>query len=92
MGGKLSRTDDAHRPSNSAGPHRELFGSSGSALHQVPRKINNMSEKKRKRRDEGGERPKKKAATVARGDVQVELLENKGVLGPLLGMCRKTRS
>jgi hypothetical protein len=46
----------------------------------------NMSEKKRKRREEGGERPKKKVAIAPQGTVQVELLENKETLGPLLGM------
>ncbi|KAH8733215.1 DNA-directed RNA polymerase-like protein I 49 kDa polypeptide [Phaeosphaeriaceae sp. PMI808] len=42
-----------------------------------------MSEKKRKRREDGSERPKKKVA-MARGNVQVKLLENKESLGPLL--------
>lgn len=45
-----------------------------------------MSEKKRKRREENGERPKKKIAVAPEGSVQVELLENKDILGPLLGM------
>ncbi|CAO2649661.1 Nn.00g070460.m01.CDS01 [Neocucurbitaria sp. VM-36] len=43
-----------------------------------------MSEKKRKRHGENGERPKKKAAIAPSGNVQVELLENKETLGPLL--------
>ena len=43
------------------------------------------SEKKRKRREENGERPKKKVAMAPKGNVQVELLENKDTLGPLLG-------
>jgi hypothetical protein len=45
-----------------------------------------MSEKKRKRREDGGERPKKKVAIAPQGTVQVQLVENKGSLGPLLGM------
>jgi hypothetical protein len=47
-----------------------------------------MSEKKRKRREDGGERPKKKVAIAQapQGSVQVEILENKEILGPLLGM------
>jgi DNA-directed RNA polymerase I subunit RPA49 len=45
-----------------------------------------MSEKKRKRREENGERPKKKAATAPQGKVQVQLVENKEDLGPILGM------
>ncbi|KAF1915415.1 RNA polymerase I associated factor, A49-like protein [Ampelomyces quisqualis] len=45
-----------------------------------------MSEKKRKSRDEGGERPKKKVAIAPQGPVQVELLENKETLGPLLAI------
>jgi hypothetical protein len=47
-----------------------------------------MSEKKRKRREEIPERPKKKVAVAPKGNVQVELLENEGILGPLLGMRR----
>ncbi|KAH7357481.1 DNA-directed RNA polymerase-like protein I 49 kDa polypeptide [Pyrenochaeta sp. MPI-SDFR-AT-0127] len=43
-----------------------------------------MSEKKRKRRDEAGERPKKKAAISSQANIQVELVENKETLGPLL--------
>ena len=45
-----------------------------------------MSEKKRKRREEGAERPKKKVAIAEEGKVQVELLENREPLGPILGM------
>ncbi|KAJ4367194.1 DNA-directed RNA polymerase I subunit rpa49 [Neocucurbitaria cava] len=45
-----------------------------------------MSDKKRKRHGENGERPKKKAAIAPTGNVQVELLENKEVLGPLLAI------
>jgi DNA-directed RNA polymerase I subunit RPA49 len=45
-----------------------------------------MSEKKRKRREEGAERPKKKVAIAPQSTVQVELLENKETLGPILGM------
>lgn len=53
-----------------------------------------MSGEKRKRHSEGKERPKKKAATTPEGKVDVELLENKEVLGPLLGMrihCRNVK-
>lgn len=45
-----------------------------------------MSEKKRKRREEGAERPQKKVAVAPQRPVQVELLENKEPLGPVLGM------
>jgi hypothetical protein len=45
-----------------------------------------MSEKKRKRREEGAERAKKKVAIAPQSTVQVELLENKETLGPILGM------
>ncbi|KAF1837874.1 DNA-directed RNA polymeras-like protein I 49 kDa polypeptide [Decorospora gaudefroyi] len=48
-----------------------------------------MSEKKRKRREENGERAKtkkKKTTTMPSGTVQVELVENKQVLGPLLAV------
>lgn len=45
-----------------------------------------MSEKKRKRLEESGERPKKKAAITSQGNVTVELVENKELLGPILGM------
>jgi DNA-directed RNA polymerase I subunit RPA49 len=44
-----------------------------------------MSEKKRKRREDGGERPKKKVAIASGSTVKVEQLDNKGTLGPLLG-------
>jgi DNA-directed RNA polymerase I subunit RPA49 len=44
-----------------------------------------MSEKKRKRHDENGERPKKKAAIAPQANVRVELVENKELLGPILG-------
>lgn len=43
-------------------------------------------EKKRKRREDGSERPKKKVAVGSDATVQVELVENKSGLGPLLGM------
>ncbi|KAF2854383.1 DNA-directed RNA polymeras-like protein I 49 kDa polypeptide [Plenodomus tracheiphilus IPT5] len=43
-----------------------------------------MSEKKRKRHGENGERPAKKAATTPTGTAAVELLENKELLGPVL--------
>ncbi|OAL02587.1 RNA polymerase I associated factor, A49-like protein [Phaeosphaeriaceae sp. SRC1lsM3a] len=45
-----------------------------------------MSEKKRKRREENGERPKKKVAMAPKGKIQVEMLENKDALGPLLAV------
>jgi DNA-directed RNA polymerase I subunit RPA49 len=45
-----------------------------------------MSEKKRKRREDGGERPTKKVAIASKGNVQVQLVENDKTLGPLLGM------
>lgn len=41
---------------------------------------------KRKRSDENGERPKKKPSVEPSGNVQVELIENKDLLGPYLGM------
>jgi DNA-directed RNA polymerase I subunit RPA49 len=44
-----------------------------------------MAEKKRKRHDDGGERPTKKTAIAPQGKVKVELLKNEEVLGPLLG-------
>ncbi|KAH7074603.1 DNA-directed RNA polymeras-like protein I 49 kDa polypeptide [Paraphoma chrysanthemicola] len=43
-----------------------------------------MSEKKRKRREDGTERPKKKVAIAPETKIQVEILENKETLGPLL--------
>lgn len=55
--------------------------------HTLPyRNRTTMGEKKRKRREENGERPKKKAATAPQGTVRVELIENKEDLGPILGM------
>ena len=45
-----------------------------------------MSEKKRKRQEQNGERPKKKTAVVPTGNVRVKMVENKETLGPLLGM------
>jgi hypothetical protein len=57
--------------------------------HTLPyraRTVTMSSEKKRKRREENGGRPKKKAATAPQGTVQVELIENRADLGPLLGM------
>jgi hypothetical protein len=47
---------------------------------------NTMSEKKRKRQDNGIERPKKKAAVAQpSGTVRVEFVDNKDVVGPVLG-------
>ncbi|KAF2028379.1 DNA-directed RNA polymeras-like protein I 49 kDa polypeptide [Setomelanomma holmii] len=43
-----------------------------------------MSEKKRKRHEDGAERPKKKVVIAQEGAVKVEMLQNKEVLGPLL--------
>jgi DNA-directed RNA polymerase I subunit RPA49 len=45
-----------------------------------------MSEKKRKRQEQNGERPKKKTAAAPQGNVRVQMVENKETLGPLLGM------
>jgi DNA-directed RNA polymerase I subunit RPA49 len=45
-----------------------------------------MSEKKRKRQEQNGERPKKKTAVAPQGNVCVQMVENKETLGPLLGM------
>ncbi|KAL6703117.1 DNA-directed RNA polymerase I subunit rpa49 [Coniothyrium glycines] len=45
-----------------------------------------MSEKKRKRREENGERPSKKAAIAPQGKVRVEHVENKELLGPVLAV------
>jgi hypothetical protein len=45
----------------------------------------NMAEKKRKRNEEGAERPSKKTAVAPQGNVKVELLQEEA-LGPLLGM------
>jgi len=44
-----------------------------------------MSEKKRKRQEQNGERPKKKTAVAPTGNVRVKMVENKETLGPLLG-------
>jgi hypothetical protein len=45
-----------------------------------------MGEKKRKRNEDGGERPTKKTAiTQPQGNLKVELVENKDTLGPILG-------
>jgi hypothetical protein len=50
------------------------------------------SDKKRKRQEEGGERPvKKKALAPPTGSVRVEYLENNDVLGPLLGRRSRRR-
>ncbi|KAI4945812.1 hypothetical protein J4E91_007726 [Alternaria rosae] len=45
-----------------------------------------MSEKKRKRQEQNGERPKKKAAVAPTGNVRVKMVENKETLGPLLAV------
>jgi DNA-directed RNA polymerase I subunit RPA49 len=45
-----------------------------------------MSEKKRKRQEQNGERPKKKTAVAPQGNVRIQIVENKETLGPLLGM------
>ncbi|CAN9271124.1 unnamed protein product [Alternaria alternata] len=44
-----------------------------------------MSEKKRKRQEQNGERPKKKTSGAPQGNVRVQMVENKETLGPLLG-------
>lgn len=45
------------------------------------------SEKKRKRQEQGGERPSKKAAIApAQGNVKVEYIDNDEMLGPIVGM------
>lgn len=44
-----------------------------------------VAEKKRKRNDQGGERPTKKAAFAPQTTIKVELLKNEEPLGPLLG-------
>jgi DNA-directed RNA polymerase I subunit RPA49 len=48
--------------------------------------MSTSSEKKRKRREDGAERPTKKVAIASGKTVKVDQLENKGTLGPLLGM------
>jgi hypothetical protein len=45
-----------------------------------------MSEKKRKRMSEKGDRPAKKVALHASETVKVQLLEDDDVLGPVIGM------
>jgi DNA-directed RNA polymerase I subunit RPA49 len=51
--------------------------------------MSTSSEKKRKRREDGGERPTKKVAIASGKTVKVDQLENKGALGPLLGMRKR---
>jgi DNA-directed RNA polymerase I subunit RPA49 len=48
-----------------------------------------MAEKKRKRHDDGAERPSKKPAVASApgGTVRVEFVDNKNGLGPILGMA-----
>jgi DNA-directed RNA polymerase I subunit RPA49 len=45
-----------------------------------------MSEKKRKRQELNGERPKKKTAVAPQGNVRIQIVENKETLGPLLAV------
>lgn len=46
-----------------------------------------MGEKKRKRQEDGSERPaKKNAASLPKGNVRVEYVDNTDALGPVLGM------
>ncbi|RYN58121.1 hypothetical protein AA0114_g2042 [Alternaria tenuissima] len=45
-----------------------------------------MSEKKRKRQEQNGERPKKKTSGAPQGNVRVQMVENKETLGPLLAV------
>ena len=47
-----------------------------------------MAEKKRKRNEDGAERPSKKAAVTPQGNVKVELLQEE-TLGPLLGKSQR---
>lgn len=54
---------------------------------QVQQTIDTMAEKKRKRNEDGAERPSKKTAVAPQGNVKVELLQEEA-LGPLLGMLR----
>jgi DNA-directed RNA polymerase I subunit RPA49 len=54
--------------------------------------MSTSSEKKRKRREDGGERPTKKVAIASGKTVKVDQLENKGALGPLLGMRKRQRT
>jgi DNA-directed RNA polymerase I subunit RPA49 len=50
-----------------------------------------MAEKKRKRNDDGVERPAKKpAVSEAKGTVRVEFVDSKSGLGPILGMRCQT--
>lgn len=45
------------------------------------------SEKKRKRQEQGGERPSKKAAIApVQGNVEVEYIDNDEMLGPIIGV------
>ncbi|EMD67803.1 hypothetical protein COCSADRAFT_82745 [Bipolaris sorokiniana ND90Pr] len=45
-----------------------------------------MSDKKRKRHAENGDRPKKKAVVAPQGNVRVDMVESKETLGPLLAV------
>lgn len=51
------------------------------------------SEKKRKRQEQNGERPAKKAAIApAEGNVKVDYLENDDVPGPIIGTAVSSNS
>ena len=63
----------------------ELFDMSRHALPYRARTAD-MSDKKRKRHAENGERPKKKAVALPQGNVRVDMVESKETLGPVLGM------
>lgn len=52
----------------------------------IPTHIQAMSEKKRKRESEKGDRPAKKVAFQAPEKVKVQLLADDAVLGPVIGM------
>lgn len=63
----------------------ELFVMSRHALPYRARTAD-MSDKKRKRHAENGERTKNKASSAPQGNVRVELVESAETLGPVLGM------
>jgi hypothetical protein len=81
-----------HRPDNSANSRSNFFDrNTNDSNRQAQHTSNNMAEKKRKRNEEGGERPSKKAAVAPKGNVKVELLQEEA-LGPLLGMSHRALS
>ncbi|KAJ5021349.1 RNA polymerase I associated factor, A49-like protein [Bipolaris maydis] len=58
------------------------------ARHALPyrARTDDMSDKKRKRHAENGDRPKKKAVVAPQGNVRVDMVESKETLGPLLAV------